>query len=223
MVRAGILTPEHVPTTVYVTSTDADLVTALTAAADLRTQQAEGRAAAAKLLAAKGLLGGDAGLVLNQIGYARWAVDPPAPAEGQQAARAATAHLTLMLGPCPYSWFGCPARQEDGESIFETGLRWPKSRAPSTPEAKLVQDILELPVDADFTTLPFYDLGLYLYIDKASELLSAGIDAIGGTTRGFLGSANLGWLSYSARYLRQIISWSGDDSRWYRLRHLHVF
>ena len=29
MVRAGILTPEHVPTTVYVTSTDADLVTAL--------------------------------------------------------------------------------------------------------------------------------------------------------------------------------------------------
>ena len=80
MVRAGILTPEHVPTTVYVTSTDADLVTALTAAADLRTQQAEGRAAAAKLLAAKGLLGGDARLVLNQIGYARWAVDPPAPA-----------------------------------------------------------------------------------------------------------------------------------------------
>ena len=199
MVTAGILTPEHIPTAVHFTSTDPGLLASLVTAGDHHSKPAGGWSAIAGLLARRGLLAGDAKAVLKKIGNARWSVD------AATGAKAATAHVTVMYGPCPFHWYGCPERQREDENPFEAAIRG-RLEAGDGYEAKLVRETLELDTDASFNSYPWFDLGLYLYVDKATEILSAGIDGISGTTRGFLGSANTGWLSLSPRYLRQVPS-----------------
>ena len=145
MVQAQVLQPVLQPTTLYFTAPAPEGLQA-----DWRRHQRDAVAVVAGLLAELDAVTTSSLPLEESIGYVRYHVD------------AGRIHATVQMGPCPSSHWACPALDE-------------KTDAEVAQIKEKMEDLVAALIEAaqidggELKALPYYSLGLHLYIDQRVE------------------------------------------------------